>query len=503
MPTKAKPLKSDALVLLVISAAMVAGFAVYLNVTNAISLARPRWNVPVIRTANETFTIEVESQVPITGALEMGATITSRYGDFPLLLSSIAANGNSITTTAAFPAGTVNDTLYDLEVSVNGMVDSQLHAVKVITAYKAEFKVVVWSDTQVGYSEEYESMWEDSYDFTTEVVKQTNLVNPEFVILSGDVTETAVKSDYQFIYEQCTQHLQVPIFVGPGNHDYFGTDEYKRWCRYFNFTFDYGPDYHFTYIDTGMNLDALRDQYFAWLQSDMASHVSTPVKIIAGHAPVYECQSVDEPGDINRNFDKFNEEFVALCDQYGVMAYLHGHNHQDRLTYGNCTPVAATDAPFSGTLMLQTNDVREEAAYRVLHFKDRELVNFTRVEHPNGTRHAYECLKAVARNPSTHEPDPDIPTITFSGNVSWQDGISASQGAICLIGNRYEYEDCANATIRVSIVGSDATLGGLTNATQAYISRKIPRTDVAGVITVEVNFFLANNTTSRIEVRRA
>nr|MDO8086773.1 metallophosphoesterase [Candidatus Sigynarchaeum springense] len=493
MAAKTTPVKSEALVLLIISGAMIGGFAVLLGVTNNISLARPRWNVPVIRTSNETFTIEVGSQVPIIGTVDMGAKITSCYGDFPLVLSSITSSGNSITATASFPSSTINDTLYDLEVSVNGMVDTQLHAVKVIKEYKAEFKVVVWSDPQVGYSEEYESMWEDSYDFFEITIEQTNLINPEFVILSGDITEAGLKSDYEFIHDRCTQRLRVPVFAGPGNHDYFATDEYARWCRYFNFSFDYGPDYHFTYIDTGMNLDAIRDQTFTWLQADMAAHASTPVKIIVGHAPPYECDKIDEPGDINRNFDKYNTEFIELCDQYNVTAYLYGHNHDDQLNFGNCTPTSAND-PWSSTLYMQTNDGREDSAYRVLLFKNHAMMNFTRIEYANGTRHACESLKAVI------DKDPNTPRITFSGNVSWQNENIAFTGADCLVRNRFEYEYFTNVTIRVSILGTDATVWSNATKPTTYIARKIPRTDLPGVITVEINFFLASNTTTNIKV---
>ncbi|MEX2679991.1 MAG: metallophosphoesterase [Candidatus Sigynarchaeota archaeon] len=492
MAVKTTPVKSEALVLLIISGAMIASFAVLLGVTNKISLARPRWNVPVIRTSNEPFIIEIDTNAPIIGTLDMSARITSCYGNFTLALSSISANGNSITAIANIPSGTINDTLYDLEVTVNGMADAQRHAVKVVAAYKPEFKVIVWSDPQVGFSQDYKDMWNDSYAFFDAMVDQANLINPEFVIITGDLTEVALGSEYRFIHDRCTRRLKVPVYAGPGNHDYFGTDEYKRWCRYFNFTFDYGPDYHFTYIDTGMNLDALRDHLFSWLQEDMATHAATPVKIIAGHAPPYECDKIDEPGDINRNFDKYNVEFIELCDRYNVTAYLYGHNHDDQLNIGNCTKVSAND-PWRRTLFVQTNDGREDAGYRVITFKNHAMVNFTSLA-ANGTRRAYESLEAVIGK------DPDAPRVTFSGNVSWQDESHAFTGADCLITNRFDYEYFTNATIRVSIIGTDAMFWSNATRPTTFISKKVSRADMAGVITVEVNFYLANATTTNIKI---
>nr|MDO8112511.1 metallophosphoesterase [Candidatus Sigynarchaeota archaeon] len=362
------------LVMLVLSGAFLSTFLIYGAATNQLSLLRPRWNVPVFRLVNETITIEAETSFPIAQIDDLSATITSPFGTFTLTILQKFLTLNSITAIASLPSNVTKDVLYDLEISVGGLRDVQRHAVKVLSEYKSEFKIIVWADTQVGYSQDYEDDWERTYDLYREMVRQANLVNPEFVVVLGDITETSLPSEFQFTYEECMK-LNVPVYVGIGNHESFDRAEFKRWCQYLNFTFDYGPDYHFAYIDTGMNVDALQFQYFDWLAGDLQAHDSTPVKIVMGHTTAYQCND-EYMTRINKNFENLNVEFIELLNNHSVPAYLYGHDHKDKIDDGNCT-IIEWNSTTTKTRFIQTMDGRERGGYRVISFKNKHMANVT------------------------------------------------------------------------------------------------------------------------------
>ncbi len=482
--------------MLVMSGVIFSSFLVIAVATNKVSLLRPRWNVPALRLVNETITIEARSSFPLAQAGDFTATITSPAGSFDLTIESVALDLNAMSVVASFPNNVTEDTLYDLEITVGGLHDEQKHAVKVLSSYKADFKVIVWADTQVGYSEEYEDVWEMSYEWAKEMVNQANLINPEFVLLVGDITETALKSEYQFMYDQCMR-LNVPIFVGTGNHDYFGTAEYKRWCQYTNFTFDYGPDYHFVYIDTGMNLDALREQYFNWLADDLAAHSSTPVNIVAGHAPPYQCSGNDRTR-INKNFEYLNEEVVQLLEQHDVRAYLYGHDHRDKITYGNCTLVPA-GANAGSPWYIQTASGREEGAYRVLHFKERQLFNVTAlVNASTGERAQATSFRVYPRWEDKDQPAPVIPYLGVETNVSSvNNGSAPAVMAIdCNVTSRFTEESFEGLTVRFNLVSvSDPSTFYSSNASTSITGvRAVKHASVSNTWMLEVRFDLGPGT---------
>jgi hypothetical protein len=464
-----------------------------------------------MRLANETILIEAETSFPLAQAGDLSAKLISPLGKYSLVLTTPVLNLNKIQAVASFPGGIRTDVLYDLEISVGGLTDVQRHAIKVLSAYKQEFTAIVWCDTHAGYAEEYADIWQDTYLFIEEMVDQANLINPEFVWLLGDITETALESEYQFMYDQCMR-LNVPVFVGPGNHDAFDAFEYQRWCQYFNFTFDYGPDYHFVYVDTGINLDALRDQYFNWLADDLDAHASTPVNIVAGHAAPYQCSGSDTTR-INKNFEYLNAEFVELLNQHNVITYLHGHDHKDQNKFGtNCSLVPAGTIPTS-MRMLQTASGREDAAYRLLHFKNHQLVNET--TRKNATTFERNQCDSFRSFPDVNEtitrPDVTKPNLLVTVNASAVNDITqvAVSGVNFTLTSRFpeaSFDDFTNMTagfwISSTLNPSVPANMLYTNSTTVSVSA-VQRVDNPSEWWVEFKFNIANGQTVNITVQGA
>lgn len=491
-----KPLSpggKQALIFLIISGGILSSFLIGAVATNQLSLSRPRWNVPVLRLGNETILIEAKTSFPLANVNDFSARLVSPLGVFPLDISSITQDLNDIQASASFPAGIKPDVLYDLEISVGGLTDVQRHAVKVLSEYKQEFKVIVWCDTQVGYSEEYENIWEDTYLFIEEMVNQANLIDPEFVMLLGDITETALRSEYQFMYDQCMR-LNVPVYVGVGNHDSFDAFEFQRWCGYFNFTFDYGPDYHFIYIDTGIHLDALRDQYLAWLDNDLAAHAATPLNVVMGHAPPYQCSGRDQTR-INKNFENLNAEFVNVLNQRNVRNYLYGHDHMDQNKYPNCTIVTEGAQPAS-MRMLQTASGRESAAYRLLHFKDKQLVNATTrnstTSYERNQASSFRCFADTS--PTNARPDLSSKNLVVDVNASVANDITraAVPGVDCNVTSRFPEKSFDDFTAMT--VGFWITSTGIPNtwSNRTISASAFQRAGSSNEWWIKITFDLAN-----------
>jgi 3',5'-cyclic AMP phosphodiesterase CpdA len=494
------PAGKQALLLVIVSGAIFSSFVIGAAATNQLSLVRPRWNVPSLVLANETITIEAETSFPLAQVGDLSAQLVSPLGTFPLVLSASPVQSlNTFKVVASFPLNVTKDILYDLRISVGGLTDIQRHAVKVLSAYKQDFKVIVWTDTQVGYSSEYEDVWENTYLFIEEMVNQANLINPEFVWVLGDTTETSLRSEYQFMYDQYMR-LNVPVFVGPGNHDCYDTAEYRRWCRYFNYTFDYGPDHHFVFLDTGMNLDALRTQYYTWLQGDLADHATTPVKIVAAHAAPYQCSDRDMTR-INKNFEYLNAEFVSLMNDYNVSTYVHGHDHLDQNKYAsNCTLVPAGATPTS-LRMLQTASGREAAAYRVLQFEGTHLTNVTsRINSTTFERSQRNSLRSFAdTGPTNDRPDITKPNLLVTVNASGVNDITSSAVAAveCNVTSRFpekSFDDFTNMTVRftISSTANPAAMYSSNQSSSIVAVTAVKRIDVVNAWWVEVTFNLAN-----------
>ncbi len=484
------------LILVVISGALLSTFLALSSATNKVALLRPRWNVPVLCLGNESITIEAETSFPLAQVSDFSANITSSFGTFPLTITASTQNWNSIRATATFPAGVVKDVLYDLKIAVGGFSDEQRHAVKVLSAYKTDFKILVWSDTQVGYSEEYEETWRRTYDLIKEMVNQANLLNPEFVVVTGDITETSLRSEFQFMYDQAMR-LNVPVFVGFGNHENFGTAEYKRWCQYYNFTFDYGPDYHFMYLDTGWIMDALKSTYFDWIAGDLQAHASTPVKVLFGHAAPYQCAG--DMTRINKNFEALNEEFIDLLNANSVKAYVYGHDHRFMITDGRCNRIA-WNSTSTQTRFMQTADGREHGGFRVLNFANKQMYNVTKA---NST-YARDQQDGFIVYPewSNHALPPSNDSFLYAiTNTSAANDLNAAAAISidCNVTNRWEFDRFNNVTVRLNIA-STADPSALTscNAT-IWAVKTYQRDDLANTWLVEFNFLLLEDSTVNIK----
>ncbi len=197
------------------------------------------------------------------------------------------------------PDGTPAE-LYDLVVeATGGIVDTVAHSVAVRDTIDDNFYFVHITDSHLPghlyYGEPGAATDTTEMTDLREVIRDINLVNPAFVLLTGDVVNEGELEDLEerrvFTRAQrLLKELDVPVYLVTGNHDVGGWDwtpppdgtSRWNWWKFFgwrylydpppaeviytqNYTFDYGQ-VHFIGLDAYINYDDWRD----WIYGDVS-----------------------------------------------------------------------------------------------------------------------------------------------------------------------------------------------------------------------------------------
>lgn len=409
----------------------------YLNESPNISLdpkvnqiIYPLFGTPAIKKKGQSLTIKVDSQGKQAGNWEVKlkqtnhSSLSTEY-NLPVekaeTSESYWKNSNTIyNVTVNIPSGTP-EKLYDLEVAYTGngqrITDSQPHAVKVIDEFKKDFTFLHLTDTHVGsprnvgdpenpssidpaLSKEA-GIWDPDPNkrwlYLQKAINEVNLTNPDFVVLTGDLMFGQMNpQEYIYEYEEAykmLQKLNVPVYIVPGNHDYYAQDATladgaKYWEKYFGpqyFSFDYGPYAHFIgynsfdwdkFDRSGHGTVSvptwggqIRSQQLDWIKADLAENAKTAQSgqirgLFSHHNPLWQDREIwpqtdTEVQDYWKQYDaqhdpqkldtlllgeklglKYDQqwhgenanELIALMKQYNVTLSLHGHTHIDNVT---------------------------------------------------------------------------------------------------------------------------------------------------------------------------
>ncbi|MFC2151129.1 metallophosphoesterase [Bacteroidota bacterium] len=251
------------------------------------------------------------------------------YNNIEVPLDITAANYNSglqkWTLTATIPDVDLYE-LYDLRISASdNITDEVTNAVKIIDQYKENYYFVQLTDTHLPthyFYEDPEGVTDTSeLNDLYEVIKDINLIQPEFVLLTGDLINEGELEDFECRRNhtrtvELLEKFEVPVYIVPGNHDLGGWDATppsqgtarREWWRFFGWrqheippanseylTHDYSFDYgnvHFTGLESYDNYDSyMYDIYgdlsfipsqITWLQNDLLN-AGSKTKVLFYH----------------------------------------------------------------------------------------------------------------------------------------------------------------------------------------------------------------------------
>ncbi|MBU8892796.1 MAG: metallophosphoesterase [Bacteroidales bacterium] len=285
---------------------------------------RPLLNIPSIVIPGEILTIECFAAETTT---DWDAEL--RFEDIAVSLSISQSDYNSDlqkwTLQATIPEVDSYE-LYDLRVTASGgILDDVSNSVKIIDQYKDDYYFVHITDTHLPghsfYGDEGYETDESELDDLYEVIKDINLINPEFVLLTGDLINEGELEDFECLRHhsltvELLEKFEVPVFIVPGNHDLGGWDATpppqgtarQEWWKFFgwrqsvippvkeefyvhDYSFDYG-DVHYVGLESYDNYDSyMYDVYgresfipsqITWLENDLAN-AGSKTKVLFYH----------------------------------------------------------------------------------------------------------------------------------------------------------------------------------------------------------------------------
>jgi len=324
------------------------------NPTNAIGdtltiIQKPLQNIPSFVMSGETLLINCEASPATTN---WTAELVREQYSVPLTITD--ANYNSTTTwwdiEAELPQVSITE-LYDLHVTGSGGVDDVTKSsVKVLSDFKNDYYFIQVTDTHLP-DHQFSNSGGTPADSTEindlrAVIADLNIINPEFVLVTGDLVNEGELEDYlewrsYTRAQRLLLELDVPMFLVSGNHDIGGWTSTpppdgtarRQWWRFFgwprlfnppagapeytqNYSFDYGP-VHYIGMESYDNYDmwwseiygaeSFTSEQLNWLDQDLAA-TSSQTQVMFFH---YDFQ-----GQLNLN-------------SLGVEMALYGHIHRD------------------------------------------------------------------------------------------------------------------------------------------------------------------------------
>lgn len=313
---------------------------------------RPILSIPQIVTPGGSFTVEAVAAPSTAG---WAAALNGGAGSHALAVgpSVYSTEHERWFLTATVPLDAPEE-LYDLEVTASGgIADVTAHSVMVRQSIPDDFYFVQITDTHLPTHKYYYESGADTdtteMDDLRAVIDDINIMNPAFVLLTGDVINEGELEDfldkrYFTRTKRILEELNVPVYLTAGNHDVGGWDDTppsdgtarRNWWRFFgwrylydppngdglytqNYSFDYGGA-HFVGLEAYNNYDRWRLQIYGydsftsaqlqWLADDVAA-VSPGAPVIAFH---------------HRDFqDQLNLSSLGIdCSLWGHIHYTSG-----------------------------------------------------------------------------------------------------------------------------------------------------------------------------------
>ncbi|OYT28277.1 hypothetical protein B6U98_05245 [Thermoplasmatales archaeon ex4572_165] len=360
-----------------------------------LTILHPRSAIPIIQERGEEIIIQFQS---ISFDI-LSAEIETAYDLLPdtieLSIDTISQEENTYFARAIIPNDTPEE-LYNLTLTIEseGQQFSQTRprSVSVKNEIDGNFTFIQIADFHIGDPRGLIENPKETIGWKAarRVIDEVNLLNPDFVIISGDLTfGQAYPFEYIGEYKKCyeiLQDFQVPTFLCPGNHDGYlqtGQDGFKFWEKYFGplyYSFDY-DDSHFLSINSydwskiarfGISFlvfnwgGSVRSEQLKWIEQDLIQHQTKHQYMNLHHNPIWDTTSESLIGLGYHN----REPLLNLIDTYDVEAVFAGHVHFDDVTIQNDTIFITTTTAASGL------DGDGYWGYRLISMENNSIVSY-------------------------------------------------------------------------------------------------------------------------------
>ncbi len=192
------------------------------------------------------------------------------------------------------------------------------------------FSFVQMCDPQLGMGG-----YEHDVLFFTLAVEKINEIDPDFVLICGDLVHHASDSTFGK-FNDIRKGFSMPVHCAPGNHDVGNTPNDSSLAVYRNFI---GNDYYdfqhkgysFIVFNTQLwkaDCGEESERHNRWVMETLSGIKGGRQRtFVAGHYPIYLEDPEEEEKYFNLPLNK-RKELLTLFEQKGVVAYLSGHTHE-------------------------------------------------------------------------------------------------------------------------------------------------------------------------------
>jgi len=284
--------------------------------------------------------------------------------------------------------------LFDVNISalINGRerYDWEPNSIKLIEEFKTEYKFVVLGDPQfhrdgsAGYV--YRNEETGKGNFTT-ILQEVNLLNPEFILVVGDLTEWTDEIALLNFRKWCNLYLEnSPVVLIMGNHgDFEGTAStgvYEwgsgkgMWMNIIgppSGIFYYGSHAVVRGDSHSLQFNDVKDDGIAnynFVMSALDEISTADMKFLMLHHPL---STYGNPSEETIQSDTELNSIVSKLQAIGASAHFHGHLHLDKYDKtGDVHHIGTTEA------------VGDNPGFRVVNIANNEMINFSYVS-PNAS----------------------------------------------------------------------------------------------------------------------
>jgi len=172
-------------------------------------------------------------------------------------------------------------------------------------------------------------------------IANVNRLKPEFVVVTGDLTNKAADAYQLAEYRRIAKQLDpaIKLYNVPGNHDVQNEPTSASLARYRE---NWGPDYYTfdsgdlrgivlnsSLIQVPINVQAEADKQEQWLRDQLAKAKADGKRIVIfQHIPFF-LVSADEPDQYFNIPKQHRARYLALLHEYGVQYVFAGHYHRN------------------------------------------------------------------------------------------------------------------------------------------------------------------------------
>ena len=182
---------------------------------------------------------------------------------------------------------------------------------------------------------------------------------PNFVILSGDLTNTGEKTSYELL-KNLLKSFSIPVILALGNHD-----KREPFHKVFNSKDSSQPYFHEAIysglhvitLDTsvpGRIAGAICDEQFDFLQSAIKKDLINPKLLVLHHPPKIDPNGLPW-GSLSMESTKKLENVLRDVNVLGIFS---GHIHINRVCHWNGIPIYVSNGLHSSVDILDTENLR-------------------------------------------------------------------------------------------------------------------------------------------------